>query len=130
MLPVKLKWGREEFSLDIDPGKGVAHFRLQVKELTTVPPQRQSLIFPGGALKDTCTCVMGAPYSGLHYKHSSLPTSQEHHMASLRLKHISQAPAYMSNALRPFVLYQGGPTQALKRTRADSWKNCIATPNL
>jgi len=50
---IKLKWGKEEYDVDIEDGTTVEIFKTQVWTLTNVPVDRQKYMgFPGGALKD------------------------------------------------------------------------------
>jgi len=54
MTCIKLKWGKEEFDIEIEGGSTVEVFKTQVWTLTTVPVDRQKYLgFPGGMLKDT-----------------------------------------------------------------------------
>jgi ubiquitin carboxyl-terminal hydrolase 14 len=54
MPVVKVKWGKEEFDVEVEPGSAVEVFKTQVWTLTTVPVDRQKFLgFPGGVLKDT-----------------------------------------------------------------------------
>lgn len=54
MTSIKLKWGKEEFDVEIEGGSTVEVFKTQVWTLTTVPVDRQKYLgFPGGMLKDT-----------------------------------------------------------------------------
>lgn len=54
MPTLKLKWGKEEYDVEVEPGSTVEVFKTQVWTLTTVPTDRQKYIgFPGGMLKDS-----------------------------------------------------------------------------
>merc|ERR1719265_2241323 len=54
MTSIKLKWGKEEFDVEIEKGSTVEVFKTQVWTLTTVPVDRQKYVgFPGGMLKDS-----------------------------------------------------------------------------
>jgi len=51
---IKLKWGKEEYEVEVEPGSTVEVFKTQVWTITTVPVDRQKYLgFPGGMLKDT-----------------------------------------------------------------------------
>lgn len=51
---LKVKWGREEFEVEVEPGTSVDLFKAQLYALTNVPVDRMKLLgFPGGLLKDT-----------------------------------------------------------------------------
>jgi len=51
---IKLKFGKQEFEVEIEPGSTVEIFKTQVWTLTSVPVDRQKFLgFPGGMLKDT-----------------------------------------------------------------------------
>lgn len=50
---IKLKWGKEEYDIEIESGSTVEVFKTQVWTITTVPVDRQKFLgFPGGVLKD------------------------------------------------------------------------------
>lgn len=54
MAPLKIKWGKEEFDVELDADSTVELFKTQVWTLTQVPVDRQKFLgFPGGMLKDT-----------------------------------------------------------------------------
>jgi ubiquitin carboxyl-terminal hydrolase 14 len=51
---IKLKWGKEEYDVEVEPGSTVEVFKTQVWTITTVPVDRQKFLgFPGGMLKDS-----------------------------------------------------------------------------
>eukprot|EP00927_Polykrikos_kofoidii_P036723 TRINITY_DN3099_c0_g1_i1.p1 TRINITY_DN3099_c0_g1~~TRINITY_DN3099_c0_g1_i1.p1 ORF type:complete len:534 (+),score=130.89 TRINITY_DN3099_c0_g1_i1:91-1692(+) len=51
---IKVKWNKEEFDVQIEPGSSVEMFKTQMWTLTNVPVDRQKFLgFPGGMLKDT-----------------------------------------------------------------------------
>mmetsp|Transcript_52726 Transcript_52726/g.123308 ORF Transcript_52726/g.123308 Transcript_52726/m.123308 type:complete len:520 (+) Transcript_52726:80-1639(+) len=53
MVQVKLKWGKEEYDVDVDEAS-VEVFKTKVYSMTNVPVDKQKYLgFPGGALKDS-----------------------------------------------------------------------------
>jgi len=51
---LKLKWGKEEYEVEMEPGSTVEVFKTQVWTITSVPVDRQKFLgFPGGMLKDS-----------------------------------------------------------------------------
>jgi len=52
VIPVKMKWNKQIYDLDIDLSVTVDVLKMQVFSLTSVPADRQKLMLPGGALKD------------------------------------------------------------------------------
>jgi len=51
---IKLKWGKEEYEVEVEAGSTVEVFKTQVWTITSVPVDRQKYIgFPGGMLKDS-----------------------------------------------------------------------------
>mmetsp|Transcript_62192 Transcript_62192/g.148373 ORF Transcript_62192/g.148373 Transcript_62192/m.148373 type:complete len:523 (+) Transcript_62192:84-1652(+) len=60
MVQIKLKWGKEEYDVDVDE-PSVEVFKTKVYSLTNVPVDKQKYLgFPGGMLKDTDDVVQKA----------------------------------------------------------------------
>jgi len=51
-VPVVIEWNKQKFDLEVDFTKPVDEFKTQIYSLTRVPPERQKVMMPGGALKD------------------------------------------------------------------------------
>lgn len=54
-IPVILKWGAKEFTVDVDTEKSVGDFKRKIKDLTNVEPKRQKLLglkYAGKPLQD------------------------------------------------------------------------------
>ena len=51
MVKVNIKWGKDTFSADLDQTKDLKTFKEQLKELSTVPVEKQKLLFKGKVLK-------------------------------------------------------------------------------
>ena len=52
MVKVAVKWGKEAYSVDVDPAEPGLVFKHQLFSLTGVPPERQKIMVKGGMLKD------------------------------------------------------------------------------
>lgn len=51
-IPIKLKWGKQDLEILVDPTQGVTGFSHQIQTLTNVPADKQRLLgIPGGPLK-------------------------------------------------------------------------------
>jgi len=51
---IKVKWGKEEYDVEVEKGSSVEVFKTQMWTITTVPVDKQKFLgFPGGMLKDT-----------------------------------------------------------------------------
>ncbi len=48
MVKVDVKWGKQSYSLDLDPCQPVSTFKAQLQELTCVPTERQKLMAKAG----------------------------------------------------------------------------------
>ena len=51
VINVNIKWGRESLSTDIDLKEGLPAFKKQLQKLTTVPVEKQKILFKGKVLK-------------------------------------------------------------------------------
>ncbi|KAJ6236754.1 ubiquitin carboxyl-terminal hydrolase 14 [Anaeramoeba flamelloides] len=55
-LPVKVKWGKQVFRLELDKTSDVLTFKKQIQEVTKVTPERQKLLYKGKTLKKNQKC--------------------------------------------------------------------------
>jgi hypothetical protein len=47
-FPLKVKWGKQEFDLTVEPALGVEVLKTQIQALTNVPPEKQKILgLPG-----------------------------------------------------------------------------------
>lgn len=51
MVKIALKWGKEKFDLDLDPTENLLDFKAKIYAVTSVPVDKQKLIFKGNVLK-------------------------------------------------------------------------------
>ena len=49
---VKIKWGKENLSLEINPSDGIIMLKAQLMALTAVPCERQKLLIKGKQIKE------------------------------------------------------------------------------
>lgn len=51
MVRVNIKWGKETLTADLNPSQDLVTFKKQICELTTVPVDKQKLLYKGKVLK-------------------------------------------------------------------------------
>ena len=51
MVKVSVKWGKSSYDVDVDPAEGLETFQAALFSLTSVPSERQKLLYKGKFLK-------------------------------------------------------------------------------